>query len=108
VDLRPIGDIQADVRNLPFKDNVFAVAFIDPPWTGGFKIAIGSTMKELVRVARIVYVLSPWTWGSSLATMTRAWVCWQPGVFPALILARYVRNETAARAVSEDHTEAAA
>lgn len=86
-------DVVGDVRALPFRDDAFASAFVDPPWTSGFKSEIAGMMKELLRVAPVVYTLSPWTYGA--ATCRKSWVevADQVGVCGPLLFIRYVRVE---------------
>ncbi len=57
--------VLGDITFLPFRDNVFAAAYMDCPWTAAWKKNIAQAMKELLRVAPIVYVMSPWTYGAS-------------------------------------------
>lgn len=100
----PFGDVRldkaitqavtvcGDVRQLPFRRNTFAAAFCDFPWEAPFKGSIAMAMRELLRIAPVVYVLSPWVWGSRFARLDRIDVCWQPGVTQALLFTRYVRR----------------
>jgi len=83
-----------DVRNLPFKSDSFAAAFMDCPWTAGWKKNISLTIKELLRVAPIVYVLSPWIYGSSICKITEIKIAWQPGVNQTLCFCKYERNSS--------------
>lgn len=81
------------MRQIPFRDDSFSAAFVDPPWTGAWKSHIAAMMKELLRVAPVVYVVSPWTYGSSICRMDWVRVAWQPGVNSGLLFIRYVRKE---------------
>ncbi len=92
VDLDTWADINADVRDLPFEDDAFAAAFMDPPWGAEWKSKVAAAMKELLRVAPVVYVLSSWVYGSSSCRLTDVKVAWQPGVKPALVFCRYERS----------------
>lgn len=85
-------DVYADVRDLPFPPNHFAAAFMDAPWTAAWKKNVADAMKELLRVAPIVYVLSPWTYGSKICSITDIYIAWTPGVNQALTFIRYERN----------------
>lgn len=87
--------VLGDVKTLPFKDDSFSAAFMDCPWASSWKSQLATTMKELLRVAPVAYVISPWTWGNSMATMTAVSVAWTPGVNQALIFARYERKKEA-------------
>jgi len=86
-------DVVADItRRIPYPDNSFAAAFADFPWTAAFKKKVANAMKELLRVAPIVYTISPWTYGSSKCTLEWVYVAWQPGVNQALLFSKYMRN----------------
>ena len=86
-------DYVADVRNMPFPNDSFAAAFMDCPWTSAWKKNVADAMKELLRVAPIVYVISPWTYGSSICQITNVRVAWTPGVNQSLLFCRYERME---------------
>ena len=93
IDPRMQPDVVADItRKIPYPDNSFAAAFADFPWTAAFKKKVANAMKELLRVAPVVYTISPWTYGSSICTLEWVKVLWQPGVNKALLFAKYVRN----------------
>ena len=93
IDPRMQPDVVADItRKIPYPDNSFAAAFADFPWTAAFKKKVANAMKELLRVAPVVYTISPWTYGSSICTLKWVKVLWQPGVNKALLFAKYVRN----------------
>ncbi len=83
--------ILGDVRGLPFKDNSFAATYMDCPWTASWKKNVSDAMKELLRVAPIVYVLSPWIYGSHICNIDEIYVAWQPGVNQTLTFVRYGR-----------------
>jgi len=68
--------IIGNVKRLPFKANSFAAAYMDCPWTASWKHNVATAMKELLRVAPIVYVLSPWTYGSSICKITDCKIAW--------------------------------
>ncbi len=94
IDPRMSPDIVADItRRIPYPDDSFAAAFADFPWTASFKKKVANAMKELLRVAPIVYTVSPWTYGSSLCTLEMVKVLWQPGVNQALLFSKYIRNK---------------
>jgi len=95
IDPKMQPDIVADItRRIPYPDDSFAAAFADFPWTAAFKKKVARAMKELLRVAPIVYTISPWTYGSSTCTLEWVMVLWQPGVNKALLFSKYVRNES--------------
>jgi len=94
IDPRMNPDVVANItRKIPYPDNSFAAAFADFPWTAAFKKKVANAMKELLRVAPIVYTISPWTYGSSKCTLEWVKVLWQPGVNQALLFSKYVRKE---------------
>ena len=81
-----------DVRDMPFGNDEFAAAFMDCPWTSAWKKNVADAMKELFRVAPIVYVISPWTYGSSICKITDVFIAWTPGVNQSLLFCRYERS----------------
>jgi hypothetical protein len=85
-------DIKADMQSLPLKNDSFGAVFCDPPWDSSMKKQIAKGMDEFIRVAPVVYLMSPWTWGSSKATLTKAWIRWFPGIVNAIVICRYERN----------------
>jgi len=91
-DMATSPDVCADVRNLPFGKDHFAAAYMDCPWTAGWKKNISGSMRELLRVAPIVYILSPWTYGCSICAITDIWIAWTPGVNQTLAFIRYKRS----------------
>jgi hypothetical protein len=92
VDKYTEADYQCDMRKLPFADDSFGAVFCDPPWNVGMKKEVAEAMPELLRVAPVVYLMSCWTWGSSKATLEKAWVRWFPGINNAILICKYHRN----------------
>jgi hypothetical protein len=95
VDIRPEvhPDKVCDItQRIPYPDDSFAAAFADFPWTAAWKHKVAKAMHELLRVAPIVYTISPWTYGSSKIKEPRFWVAWQPGIQQALLFTRYERK----------------
>lgn len=86
------ADVRGDVRRLPFRDDAFAAAFMDPPWTAAWKVSVSQAMKELLRVAPVVYTLSPWIYGSVRADVDKVWVAVQTGIVSSLLFVRYTRS----------------
>lgn len=85
-------DIVCDItQGLPFKSNSFSAAVGDLPWTAAWKKHVAAAMKELLRVAPIVYILAPWTYGSKNVKQPSFTVAWQPGVNQSLLFTRYER-----------------
>jgi hypothetical protein len=92
VDKYTEADYNCDMKNLPFDNDSFGAIFCDPPWNNGMKKDVAAAMKEFIRVAPVVYLMSPLVWGSSLATLEKAWVRWFPGVNQAVLITKYRRN----------------
>ena len=92
VDKYTEADYNADMCSLPFPDDSFGAVFCDPPWNNGMKKEVSIAMKEFIRVAPVVYLMSPLVWGSSLATFEKAWVRWFPGVNQGIIISKYRRK----------------
>lgn len=86
------SDIKGDVTKLPIKDDSFAAAYMDCPWTASWKKNVADAIKELLRVAPVVYVLGPFTYGSRVCKITNCQVAWTPGVNQALLFTQYKRN----------------
>ena len=84
--------IKADMRYLPFKDDSFACVFSDPPWDLSTKEDMAFAVNEFIRVAPVVYLMCPWTWGSSKATLEKCWVRWFPGINNAVLITKYRRK----------------
>jgi hypothetical protein len=85
-------DIVADVtKPLPLRDNSMAAWIADAPWTASFKPQVANMMRELMRVAPVGYLLSPWTYGAAWIRITDVKVAWMPGVNQALLFSRYER-----------------
>ena len=85
--------VKGDVRHLPFRNDSFAAVFADVPWKNDWMRNVSSAIREMLRVAPVAYMMSPWTYGGRGVRMDRIWVCWKPGVTQALLLVRYVRGE---------------
>ena len=86
------ADVQGDWTLLPFNDNSFGAVFSDPPWDATMKKTCADFCKEAMRVAPVLYLMSPWIWGTSKAELTGCWVRQHPGINNAIVLARYVRK----------------
>jgi len=92
VDKYTTADYNCDMTELPFDNDSFGCVFCDPPWNNGMKKEVAVGMKEFIRVAPVVYLMSPLVWGSSRATLEKAWVRWFPGVNQAVLITKYRRN----------------
>jgi hypothetical protein len=86
------ADITADMCDLPFKDNSFRAVFCDPPWDCSMRKEIARALPEMLRVSEIVYIMSPWIWGSSKARLINCWVRYFPGINNAILISKYLRK----------------
>lgn len=100
------GDVNIDVRpevnpdkvcditcKIPYPDNSFAAAFADFPWIKSWRWNVGKAMKELLRVAPVVYTISPWLYGAKTCYPDNVMVSWRPGINSPILFVRYVRRE---------------
>jgi len=87
------SDARADMVALPFKDDSFGCVFSDPPWDASMKAKIASFCKESLRVAPVLYLMSPWHWGSSSRTIDKVWLREFPGISNAILIVKYRRKE---------------
>jgi hypothetical protein len=85
------ADVQGDWTELPFEDNSFGAVFSDPPWDATMKKSCADFCKEAMRVAPVLYLMTPWIWGTSKANLSKCWVRQQPGINNAIVLSRYER-----------------
>lgn len=85
------SDVRADWCHLPFNDNEFAAVFCDPPWDASYKKDCANFCKEAQRVAPILYLMSPWIWGTSKANLVNCWIRQLPGVNNAIVISKYKR-----------------
>ena len=87
-------DFVCDVlEGLPFVDDHFDACFMDFPWVGNWMQNTSKAIKEMLRVAPVAYVMSPWLYGASWCTPTDIKVSWRPGVNKPILFVRYERNE---------------
>jgi hypothetical protein len=84
--------VKGDARALPFKDDSFGAIFSDPPWNAGWKVTCGVFCNEALRVAPVLYLMSPWVWGTKRAPMTDAWVRDMRGINIPILITRYARG----------------
>lgn len=89
--VRPIPPaIIADWLNLPFASDSFESVFADPPWNAHYMKPCAEFCKEALRVAPVVYVMSPWVWVAKKVTR-QFWVREFPGIHNPILLVRYSR-----------------
>jgi len=86
-------DVIGDMEELPFENDSFGAVFSDPPWYANYKQKSANFIKDALRVAPVVYLMSPWIYGSSNAKLTDCWVRQHPGINNAIVLARYERAD---------------
>lgn len=102
------GDVNIDIRKevnpdytcditkkLPFENNQFPAAFADTPWVNSWKWDFAKAMRELLRVAPIVYIINPWLYGGKICKPTEIHVSWRPGINNPILFVKYLRNEKA-------------
>lgn len=91
VDLYEPADIRADWCSIPVASDSYASVFADPPWNSGYKEDSARFIREALRIAPVVYLMSPWLYGGAAAPLTRVWVRQMPGVHQPIIIARHER-----------------
>jgi hypothetical protein len=82
----------ADWTHLPFASNSFGAVFADPPWNLAHMKPCADFCKEALRVAPVVYVMSPWLWVERNTKRTAVWVREFPGINVPILLVRYERD----------------
>jgi len=83
-----IGDVTA----LPFADDSFAAAFADFPWVGAWRWTSAKAIREMLRVAPVVYTLSPWLYGARICRPDVIYISWRPGINHPILFVRYIRK----------------
>ena len=87
-------DVVCDItEKLPFPDDRFAAAFADFPWIGAWKWNSARAIREMLRVAPIVYTISPWLYGAKTCYPESIRVSWRPGINSPILFVRYVRRQ---------------
>ena len=97
VDIRPEvnPDVVADItQTLPFQPDQFAAAFADFPWVESWRFKAAAAIKEMLRVAPVVYTISPWLYGAKTCYPELIRVSWRPGINHPILFVRYVRRAT--------------
>lgn len=93
VDRYEPANVRADWIHLPFKNDSFGAVFADPPWNAYYKKDSSLFVNEALRIAPVIYLMSPWIYGSHHVEMTACWVRQIPGVNQAILLVRYERSK---------------
>ena len=87
-------DVVCDVtKELPFKDDEFKAAFMDCPWIEKWRWDCARSIKQLLRVASIVYVISPWLYGARTCYPQSIEVSWRVGINHPILFVRYIKKE---------------
>ena len=95
VDIRPEvnPDQVCDVtKELPYCNDAFTVAFADLPWIEKFRWDAARAIKQMLRVAPIVYIISPWLYGAKICYPETIEVSWRPGINHPILFVKYVRR----------------
>ncbi len=95
VDIRP--EVKPDLvldatKPLPFDYNGFASAFADLPWITKFRWDAARIIKNLLQVAPIVYIISPWLYGAKTCYPESIKVSWRPGINAPILFVKYIRR----------------
>lgn len=85
-------DAKADMIALPFKNDAFGAVFCDPPWNDAYVKMTAQFCGEAIRAAPVLYLMSPWIWGTTRANLTHVWYRVTPGFNRAILICRYQRN----------------
>jgi len=86
------SDVKGDMGHLPFADDSFGCVFSDPPWDASMKSKVAAFCKDALRVAPVLYVMSPWHWGSSKRVIDKVWLREFPGISNAILIIKYARK----------------
>lgn len=92
VDLFEKADLHQDWTALDFPADTFGAVFADPPWDAAYKRQCSLFMHRALRIAPVVYLMSPWVYGSADAELTNAWIRHHPGVNQIIAITRYQRS----------------
>lgn len=84
--------VMADWIALPFAANSFAAVFADPPWNLGQMKNCANFCEDAIRIAPIIYLMSPWLWVRRGVERTKIWVREMPGINVPILIVRYQRQ----------------
>lgn len=85
------ADFNQDWTELNFPADSYGAVFADPPWNAAYKPQCSRFMKRALKIAPVVYLMAPWIYGSSEATLTNAWFRQLPGINTIVAITRYER-----------------
>jgi len=87
-------DIVADILDgLPFDDDSFAASFADFPWVASWRWNHKKAIREMLRVAPVAYVISPYLYGWKGCKPESIAVSWRPGINQPILFVKYVRTD---------------
>ena len=87
-------DVVADItEGIPFDNDSFAASFADFPWVNSWKWNHKPAIREMLRVAPVAYVISPFLYGWKGCKPTEIKVSWRPGINHPILFVKYVRSE---------------
>ncbi|MFB5597695.1 MAG: hypothetical protein ACE5RJ_01585 [Nitrosopumilaceae archaeon] len=102
----PFGDVRLDIRpevkpdvvhdvteKLPFENDSFKACFADFPWINAWKWKSARAIREMLRVAPVVYTISPWLYGAKICHPDPIYISQRPGINVPILFVKYVRNE---------------
>ena len=92
IDIRPEvnPDKVCDVtKELPFEENQFEAGFMDTPWIEKWRWDCAKAIKQMLRVCKIVYVLSPWLYGAKTCYPEEIHISWRPGINHPILFVKY-------------------
>lgn len=94
IDVNVNPDVVADVLEwLPFDNDTFGAAFADFPWIESWRWNHKKAIREMLRVAPVAYVISPFLYGWKGCKPTAVKVSWRPGINHPILFVRYERTE---------------
>jgi hypothetical protein len=97
LDIRPEvePDIVADItKTTDIYPNTYAACFADVPWVESWRMNLAAAIKEMLRIAPVAYVISPWILGAAYAQVTEVKVSQRPGVNHPILFVRYERPKS--------------
>ena len=85
-------DIVADItQETGIQADAYAACFADFPWVESWRMDAARAINEMLRIAPVVYTISPWLLGSSKARITEIKVSQRPGINHPILFVRYER-----------------